>query len=88
MLEDSDGELAASIRGSCSLFGTVTQVRVYPRPSDPTVRPFALISMVTREEAEMLAAACGGRTLGRAVMLVLQKSAAAAPERGAVTGQT
>ena len=88
MLEASAEELAASIRRSCSLFGIVTKVQVYPEPSDATVRPFALISMAAREEAEMLAAAFGGRTLGRTVMLVLQKPAGTpAPARGEVTGQ-
>ena len=89
VLDASADELAASIRRRCSLFGTVTKVQVYPEPSDATVRPFALISMAAREEAEMLAAAFGGRTLGRTVMLVLQKPAGgAAPVHGAVTGPT
>jgi hypothetical protein len=87
--EGSAEELAASIRRSCSLFGTVTKVQVYPEPSDATVRPFALVSMAAREEAEMLAAACGGRTLGRTVMLMLQKPAATSPPaRNEVTSQT
>ena len=86
--EASADELAASIRRSCSLFGTVTKVQVYPEPSDATVRPFALISMAARGEAEMLAAAFGGRTLGRTVMLVLQKPAGTTVPGGSeVTGQ-
>jgi hypothetical protein len=88
MLEASAEDLAASIRRSCSLFGTVTKVQVYPEPSDAAIRPFALISMAAREEAEMLAAAFGGRTLGRTVMLVLQKPAGAKAPAGAVARQT
>ena len=89
MLEGSAEELAASVRRSCSLFGTVTKVQVYPEPSDATVRPFALVGMATREQAEMLAAAFGGRTLGRTVMLVLQEPAAgAALPRNEARGQT
>ena len=76
MLEGSAEALAASVRQSCALFGTVTKVQVYPEPSDATIQPFALVSMAAREQAEMLAAAFGGRTLGRTVMLVLQKPAA------------
>ena len=86
LLEGSTEELAAAVRRSCSLFGTVTKVQVYPEPSDATVRPFALVSMAAREQAEMLAAAFGGRTLGRTVMLVLQAPVAgAAPPRNEVT---
>jgi hypothetical protein len=81
-------ELAASVQRSCSLFGTVTKVQLYPEPTDASVRPFALISMATREEAEMLAAAFGGRTLGRTVMLVLHKPTSAPPAGNALTGQT
>ena len=89
LLEGSAEELAAGVRRSCSLFGTVTKVQVYPEPSDPTVRPFALVSMAAREQAEMLAAAFGGRTLGRTVMLVLQAPVAGtAPPRNEVTDQT
>jgi hypothetical protein len=88
MQEDSAEDLAASIRRSCSLFGTVTKVQAYPKPSDATVRPFALISMATREQAETLAAAFGGRTLGRTVMLVLQKPAGGSvPPRSEIQSQ-
>ena len=37
LLEGSAEELAAALRRSCSLFGTVTNVQVYPEPSDATV---------------------------------------------------
>ena len=89
LLEGSEEELAAAVRRSCSLFGTVTKVQVYPEPSDATVRPFALVSMAAREQAEMLAAAFGGRTLGRTVMLVMQEpGTGTARPRSEVTGQT
>ena len=89
MPEGSAEELAAAVRRSCSLYGTVTKVQVYPEPSNATVRPFALVSMAAREQAEMLAAAFGGRTLGRTVMVVLQEPVArVAPPRNEVTGQT
>ena len=86
MQEGSAEELAAAVQRSCALFGTVTKVQVYPEPSDATVRPFALVSMAAREQAEMLAAAFGGRTLGRTVMLVLQEPVTGAAPRNEVTG--
>jgi hypothetical protein len=85
----SHKELTDMLARYSSLFGTVTQVKVHPTPSPPTMRPFALITMGSRQEAEKLAVAFGGRMIGRAVMVVLQElEHASAPMQGRAAGST
>ena len=69
----SHKEMADTIARYSSLFGTVTQVKVNPTPSAPTMRPFAMVTMDNRREAERLAVAFGGRTIGRVVVIDLQE---------------
>ena len=68
----SNAELIETVTKDCALFGTVRAVKVYATPSNPSLRPYALVAMATREDAERLAAACGGRTMGKSVVVRLQ----------------
>jgi hypothetical protein len=73
MTHVSHQELADTLARYSSLFGAVTEVKVHPTPSAPTMRPYALITMGSRKEAERLAVAFGGRTIGRVVIVALQE---------------
>jgi hypothetical protein len=69
----SDAELADIVAERCSGFGSITRVTVYPARSGGAARPFAIVVMTTRDDAEGLSAAFGGRTVGNAVVIFLEQ---------------
>ena len=75
----SDEELAKVVAERCSALGTVSKVTVYAARSGAPARPFAIVAMGTRKAAEGVSARFGGRTVGSAVVIFLESSAAAVP---------
>ena len=58
-LARSSEELAGEIAGRCSALGQVVKMTVYPAHSSRNARPFAIVSMAARSEAEAVAATLG-----------------------------
>jgi hypothetical protein len=71
-------ELERELARHCSRHGVIRGLRIYPA-NGTLARPFALVDMETPAQAECLAAAFGRRTMGSAVVIVLQQEKAGAP---------
>ncbi|HKA42955.1 MAG TPA: hypothetical protein VKF40_13290 [Burkholderiales bacterium] len=71
-------ELAGEVGERCSALGQVIKVTAYPARSGASARPFAIVSMALRLEAESVAATFGGRTVGNSVVIFLEATAEAA----------
>jgi hypothetical protein len=80
----TDEELAAVIADRCAPLGTVSKVTVYTACAGVTTQPCAIVAMGTREAAEGVSTAFGGRTVGSAVVVFLEQLAEAvfAPVEG------
>lgn len=69
----SEKEMENVVAERCAAFGPARKVTAYLDRKGMLKRPFALVDMETASQAEGLAAAFGRRTMGNAVVIVLQK---------------
>ena len=73
----STTDLESLVAKMCSAYGTVMKVVVHASHAHLNgIRAFALVDMSELEEAERLATAFGRRSVGTAVLLLLQPRAA------------
>ena len=78
-LARSSEELVGDITERCSTLGQVMRVSVYRARSKAPARPFAIVSMAQRSDAERVAATLGGRTVGHAVVVFIEPTVDPAP---------
>ena len=72
LARSSDEEIARVVTERCAPLGAVARVTVYAARAGAPARPFALVAMGTRETAERVSTAFGGRTVGNAVIVFLE----------------